>query len=485
MFSKGVILIFLILGLSSSIAHSVPHQNRAQNTNPCSETPAGGHHVLASSSSRQNANATNNGTGKSTTNNGTNTSAANSGSNTSTTNNGTKTSTDKSTTNNGVKKSTSDNGNTTTNGGTGTQSKLTGDNGNKNASSQDNGKNQNSNNNPQTSLTLDKSVINVGSESDGLKNATNGTSASLTSTNNFINFCKGKTITSGQQIKGGSCNPIPMGDIPNTNNIPTCKYVFPQNLDTLKANQAFTMKLAVANVELGTFTNAETNYYAAPQQLNAKGQIIGHTHLVIEQIDSLKSTTPTKPLAFAFFKGVNTPAGADGTISVPVPSGLPAGTYRCGTIGTQANHVPWSVAVAQHGIMEDVVYITVTADGNPSTGTTGNNNNNTASGNANSQTTTKNNGGKKTGNATGNSTATNANGGNTASGNNTTTKDNGGKNTTDNTTGNTTATNNKGGGTKSVALDVGKPKKAARNSPAASPSQSSSSNKFQLSYRKE
>jgi hypothetical protein len=193
MFSKGVILIFLTLGLSSSIAHSVPHQNRAQDINPCSvrpslfpldqgrfhishhiqEAPAGGHHVLASSSSRQNA--TNNGTGKSITNDGTNTSATNSGSNTSTTNNGTKTSTDKSTTNNGVKKSTSDNGmyidvlfdlwhraygsdvsklgNTTTNGGTGTQSKLTGDNGNKNASSQDNGKNQNSNNNPQTSLS--------------------------------------------------------------------------------------------------------------------------------------------------------------------------------------------------------------------------------------------------------------------------------------------------------------------------------------------
>lgn len=204
---------------------------------------------------------------------------------------------------------------------------------------------------------LDKSVINVGSESDGLKNATNGTSASLTSTNNFINFCKGKTITNGQQIKGGSCNPIPMGDIPNTDNIPTCKYVFPQNFDTLKANQAFTMKLAVANVQLGVFTNADTNYYAAPQQLNAKGQIIGHTHLVIEKIDSLKSTTPTKPLAFAFFKGVDTPAGADGTVSVPVPSGLPEGTYRCGTIGTQANHIAWSVPVAQHGILEDVVYV--------------------------------------------------------------------------------------------------------------------------------
>ena len=33
MFSKGVVLIFLILGLSSSIAHAIPNQNRAYD--PC------------------------------------------------------------------------------------------------------------------------------------------------------------------------------------------------------------------------------------------------------------------------------------------------------------------------------------------------------------------------------------------------------------------------------------------------------------------
>jgi hypothetical protein len=35
MFSKGVVLIFLLLGLSSSIAHAIPHQNRASESNPC------------------------------------------------------------------------------------------------------------------------------------------------------------------------------------------------------------------------------------------------------------------------------------------------------------------------------------------------------------------------------------------------------------------------------------------------------------------
>lgn len=37
--------------------------------------------------------------------------------------------------------------------------------------------------------------------------------------NNFINFCVGKTITNGEQVQTGSCNPTPMGDIPSTNNM--------------------------------------------------------------------------------------------------------------------------------------------------------------------------------------------------------------------------------------------------------------------------
>jgi hypothetical protein len=204
---------------------------------------------------------------------------------------------------------------------------------------------------------LDQTLINKGSESDGLNNATAGTAASLTSNNNFIDFCQGQTITNGQQVKTGSCNPIPMGQIPSSQNIPSSKYVFPKNLDTLKANTAFTMVLAVKNVELGKFTNADTTYYAAPQQVNKQGAIIGHTHLVVEAVDSLQSTKPTDPTTFAFFKGVDNPADADGNVSVNVTAGLPAGVYRFSTIGTSANHVPWAVPIAQHGVMEDAVYV--------------------------------------------------------------------------------------------------------------------------------
>lgn len=200
-------------------------------------------------------------------------------------------------------------------------------------------------------------MISKGSQSDGLNNATAGTAASLTSTNNFIDFCKGQTITNGQQVKTGSCNPIPMGMIASSTNIPSSKYVFPKNLDTLKANTAFTMVLAVKNAQLGTFTNADSTYYSAPQQVNKQGTIIGHTHLVVEQVQSLTSTTPTDPTTFAFFKGIDGPADADGNVSANVTAGLPAGTYRFSTIGTSANHMPWLVAIAQHGIMEDAVYV--------------------------------------------------------------------------------------------------------------------------------
>jgi hypothetical protein len=200
-------------------------------------------------------------------------------------------------------------------------------------------------------------VLSKGSESDGLNNATAGTSASLTSTNNFINFCSGQTITNGQQVKTGSCNPIPMGQVASATSIPSCKYVFPKNLDTLKANTAFTMKLAVKGVQLGVFTNADSNYYAAPQQLNKQGQIIGHTHLVVEQVQSLTSTDPLDATKFAFFKGIDGAADADGTVSANVSDGLPEGVYRFMTIGTSSNHAPWLVAVAQHGSMEDAVYV--------------------------------------------------------------------------------------------------------------------------------
>lgn len=203
-------------------------------------------------------------------------------------------------------------------------------------------------------------MINQASKLNGLQpqqNATNGTAPSLTSTNNFINFCLGKTITNGQQVKTGSCNPIVMGDIASATNIPSGKFVSPKNLDTVQANTQFTLTAKFSNIELGQFTNADTNYFAAPQQINKQGNVIGHTHFVIEQVGSLTSTDVTDPTKFSFFKGIDSAAAADGTVSVAVTGGVPAGVYRLSSISTASNHQPALVGVAQHGSLEDAIYV--------------------------------------------------------------------------------------------------------------------------------
>jgi hypothetical protein len=135
--------------------------------------------------------------------------------------------------------------------------------------------------------------------------AATGQVESLTSNNNFINYCLTQTgfaITNGLQNTAGSCNPAPIGTIPAVTNMPSTKFVFPENGSTVTANQQFTVQLNINNIETGNFVNAETNYFAAPQQLNSAGQIIGHTHVVIEAIDGLADTAPPDPQTFAFFK---------------------------------------------------------------------------------------------------------------------------------------------------------------------------------------
>lgn len=223
-----------------------------------------------------------------------------------------------------------------------------------------------SNGNPQASLTLLDSVIAKGFKSDGQETPVAGQSASLTSTNNFINFCATvkKPITNGQQIKNGSCNPAPMGVIAASTNMPSSKFINPKNTQTIKANTNFTILMALNNLQAGTFVNAQANYYSAPQQVNAQGNIIGHTHVVIQKLASIDQTTPLDPSVFAFFKGVNSPQ-KNGVVSAIVNNGLPAGVYRLASINSAANHQPVLVAIAQHGSLDDMVYFTVTNDGRP------------------------------------------------------------------------------------------------------------------------
>ncbi|KAJ3986347.1 hypothetical protein F5890DRAFT_1007279 [Lentinula detonsa] len=235
-------------------------------------------------------------------------------------------------------------------------------------------------NNPdaQSSLTLDPQVIATGFLNNGQDVQEAGQVASLTSNNNFINYCLTQgdlPITSGKQITTGSCNPAPIGTIPSVQNMPSAKFSNPANGATIPADTAFTITMNINNLDTGNFVNANENYFAAPQQLNAQGQIIGHTHFVVEALSDLAQTTPTDPQKFAFFKGVNT-AAVNGAVSVEVsatnttvPSGLPAGAYRLCSINSSSNHQPVIVPIAQHGSLDDCVYFTATNDGTASNAT--------------------------------------------------------------------------------------------------------------------
>lgn len=185
-----------------------------------------------------------------------------------------------------------------------------------------------------------------------------GQVASLTSTNNFINYCKtvNLPITNGAQVVGGSCNPAPMGSIPSKTLMPSSKFLFPKNGGVVAAKKKFTVKMGIKNLETGNFVNANQNYFSAPQQLNAKGIIRGHSHIVIEKLSALDATTVLDPTAFTFFKGLND-AAANGVLSADVDGGLPAGFYKISSINSAANHQPVLAPVAQHGSLDDAVYV--------------------------------------------------------------------------------------------------------------------------------
>ncbi|KAJ7181252.1 hypothetical protein C8R46DRAFT_986399 [Mycena filopes] len=222
----------------------------------------------------------------------------------------------------------------------------------------------------QASFTLDPSLIQKGFLDDGQQPPVAGQFASTTSGNNFINFCAltlpGTPLTNGLQIAGGSCNAAPIGLIPSFEKMPSSKFTNPKNLATIKADTNFTITMQLNNIDAGHFTNAQKNYYAAPQQLNADGVIIGHTHFVIESIPALDTAVATDPRKFVFFKGVNTGLAVGGAaaneVATPVGSaskpGVPAGTYRLCSQNAAMNHQPVIVPIAQHGNLDDCVYFT-------------------------------------------------------------------------------------------------------------------------------
>ncbi|KAF5331476.1 hypothetical protein D9758_015497 [Tetrapyrgos nigripes] len=223
-------------------------------------------------------------------------------------------------------------------------------------------------NNPQTSRTLDPSVI-ANLSDDGQNPSVNGQTKSLTSSNNFINYCAlfNLPLTNGLQTReGASCNPVPMGVLPSIDLMPSSKFRFPLNGDTLRANVQFDVSMKINNLNNGVFTDAAQNYFSAPQQLDKDGQILGHVAVVIEKLDSLTQTTTTEPRNFMYFKGLEIPLQA-GVFSAHVDNGLPVGSYRMSAITSAANRQPVLLPTSRHGAVNDVVYFTITPNGTAST----------------------------------------------------------------------------------------------------------------------
>lgn len=167
-----------------------------------------------------------------------------------------------------------------------------------------------------------------------------------------------------------------MGQIPNKDNMISSIITFPQNGDTVQAGQDFTISVQTNGLEAGSFTNADATYYAAPQQLNGNGNVIGHTHVTVQDLgNSLNPSTPPDPTQFAFFKGINDAGNGQGLLSADVEGGLPAGNYRVCTLTSASNHQPVIMPVAQRGAQDDCTKFTVTDNNNNDNNNNDNNNN--------------------------------------------------------------------------------------------------------------
>ncbi|KAF1916120.1 hypothetical protein BDU57DRAFT_434582, partial [Ampelomyces quisqualis] len=176
---------------------------------------------------------------------------------------------------------------------------------------------------------------------------------------NFINFCQGKTLTNGLQVREGSCNGIVMGDIPATNQMVSTVFKNPTNGQTIGSGEEINFTVQIANLQAGTFTNPDVTYYSAPQSLQG-GQIVGHTHITVQDLNGdINTQTPPDAETFAFFKGINDAGNGNGELSAALAAGLPDGVYRACSMTSASNHQPVIMPVAQRGAQDDCVRFTV------------------------------------------------------------------------------------------------------------------------------
>jgi hypothetical protein len=121
--------------------------------------------------------------------------------------------------------------------------------------------------------------------------------------------------------------------------MPSAKFIFPSNFGMLVRDEMFTIQIAINNLQTGVSTNTENTYMSSPQELNADGEIMGHSHVVIQQLTGFDQTVPTDPRIFVFFQTLTDPA-VNGVLFANVTDGLHPGYYRIETFHSGANHQP-------------------------------------------------------------------------------------------------------------------------------------------------
>jgi hypothetical protein len=168
-----------------------------------------------------------------------------------------------------------------------------------------------------------------------------------------------------------------MGKIPSTANMISAIVVSPKPAENIAASTTFTISVQMKGLTAGSFTNAAATYYSAPQDLASNGQIIGHTHVTVQDLgNSLQPSSPPDPVQFAFFKGINDAGNGNGLLSATVTGGLPAGNYRVCSMTSSSNHQPVLMPVAQRGAQDDCQKFTVggvaTGNGNGNANAGGN-----------------------------------------------------------------------------------------------------------------
>ncbi|KAL8347473.1 hypothetical protein RB601_003099 [Gaeumannomyces tritici] len=183
-----------------------------------------------------------------------------------------------------------------------------------------------------------------------------GLSPSETDSQNFINFCKGRTTTDGKQNTAGSCNPIPLGRIPSTSQMPSAIITRPGHGARLAAGASVQVTVAVRKLDAGYLVNPAVAYYTAPQDLDDRGRIQGHLHVTVQRLaGGYGAAAPPDPTDFVFFKGLDRPLDERGELATEVPGGLPAGVYRVCTMMAARNHQPVVMPVANRGAQDDCV----------------------------------------------------------------------------------------------------------------------------------